>query len=296
MLALGNGGLTVKPCPWPSCRASDARPIPSYSAAASWCKVAARLCVAAACRCAALTLATVRTYTRQRGARSNSIPRGWRILDQHRLRDVRSAGRWLRHTNKRHVMVPSLLFVTSFSLIFVLLGVGATLFGSSFAAHRQLLDKVAAVLIIALGVLFVTSTSSCANRELAPRRALMNALDAVVRSSPAAAFVVAWTPRTGPTLGRSCPPRRCRAPRCTARSCSPCTRPVAIPFLATALAFEHMTSLFAVIKRHFRIVIGAGGVVLIAMGVLIWSGELYQLNIHAQNALNSLGINFFDSI
>lgn len=71
---------------------------------------------------------------------------------------------------------------------------------------------------------------------------------------------------------------------------------LAIPFLATALAFEHMTSLFAVIKRHFRIVIGAGGVVLIAMGVLIWSGELYQLNIHAQNALNSLGINFFDSI
>lgn len=40
--------------------------------------------------------------------------------------------------------------MTSFSLIFVLLGVGATLFGSSFAAHRQLLDKVAAVLIIAL--------------------------------------------------------------------------------------------------------------------------------------------------
>jgi cytochrome c-type biogenesis protein len=43
-------------------------------------------------------------------------------------------------------------------------------------------------------------------------------------------------------------------------------------------------------------VIATGGVVLIAMGVLVWSGELFQLNIQAQNALNSLGIDFFNSI
>ncbi len=57
---------------------------------------------------------------------------------------------------------------------------------------------------------------------------------------------------------------------------------VAIPFLATALAFERMTSLFAVIKRHFRVVIASGGIVLIVMGVLVWSGELFQLNVQAQ--------------
>jgi cytochrome c-type biogenesis protein len=71
---------------------------------------------------------------------------------------------------------------------------------------------------------------------------------------------------------------------------------LAIPFLATAVGFERMTSLFAVVKRHFRLVIATGGVVLIAMGVLVWSGELFQLNIQAQNALNSLGIDFFNSI
>src|SRR6516165_6549874 len=63
----------------------------------------------------------------------------------------------LRRTGKRRVMVPSLLFVASFSLIFVLLGVGVTLFGSSFATHRQLLNKIAAALIIALGVYFVAT-------------------------------------------------------------------------------------------------------------------------------------------
>jgi len=57
-----------------------------------------------------------------------------------------------------------------------------------------------------------------------------------------------------------------------------------------------MTSLFAIIKRHFRVVTTAGGVVLIAMGLLIWSGELFQLNIQAQQALDNLGINFFNSV
>src|SRR5262249_20924897 len=58
---------------------------------------------------------------------------------------------------KRRVMIPSLLFVSSFSAIFVLLGDGATLLGSSFATHRQLLDQIAAALIIALGAFFVAS-------------------------------------------------------------------------------------------------------------------------------------------
>ncbi len=57
-----------------------------------------------------------------------------------------------------------------------------------------------------------------------------------------------------------------------------------------------MSSVFAVVKRHFRIVIGAGRVVLIAMGVLIWLGELFRLNIQAQQALNGLDIDFFNSI
>ena len=35
---------------------------------------------------------------------------------------------------------------------------------------------------------------------------------------------------------------------------------------------------------------------LIAMGVLIWTGELFQLNIQAQRLLDSVGINFFNSV
>jgi cytochrome c-type biogenesis protein len=40
----------------------------------------------------------------------------------------------------------------------------------------------------------------------------------------------------------------------------------------------------------------ATGAVLVAMGVLVWTGELFQLNIQAQRLLDTLGLNFFNSV
>jgi cytochrome c-type biogenesis protein len=203
----------------------------------------------------------------------------------------------LERASKRRVLIPSLLFVGSFSLIFVLLGIGATLFGSSFATHRQLLDKVAAAAIIALGAFFVASTVVTGLNRTWHVDALMQRAGRGGPLVTGAAFALAWTPCVGPTLGAIL--------SAAALSSSALHGAVllafysaglAIPFLATAIAFERMTSLFAIIKRHFRIVIATGGIVLIAMGVLVWSGELFQLNIQAQQALNGIGINFFNSI
>ena len=36
--------------------------------------------------------------------------------------------------------------------------------------------------------------------------------------------------------------------------------------------------------------------ILIAMGVLIWTGELSQLNVEAQNWLEGLGLDFWNSV
>ena len=63
-----------------------------------------------------------------------------------------------------------------------------------------------------------------------------------------------------------------------------------IPFLITALAFGRATSAFAVVKRHYGVVIGVGGAVLISMGVLIWTGDFTQLNITVNHWLQSLGL------
>jgi len=57
-----------------------------------------------------------------------------------------------------------------------------------------------------------------------------------------------------------------------------------------------MTSAFDVVKRHLPIVIGAGGAVLITICVLIWTGQLFVVNIKAQHVLDSLGIDFVNSV
>ncbi len=106
----------------------------------------------------------------------------------------------LRHPSRR-VMVPSRLFVASFSLIFVLLGLGATLLGASVTTYRQLLDKIAAGLIMALGVLFVAALSVV---RLSREWHVDALLQRAGRGGPlvaGAAFAVAWTPCIGPTLG-----------------------------------------------------------------------------------------------
>ena len=44
------------------------------------------------------------------------------------------------------------------------------------------------------------------------------------------------------------------------------------------------------IKRHYRAIVGVGGGILIAMGVLILTGGFTELNIWAQKVTSELGL------
>jgi cytochrome c-type biogenesis protein len=195
----------------------------------------------------------------------------------------------------RRVIGPSLAFVASFSMIFIALG----LLGQQ-ALHGALTGpaalKISGAVIIAMGVLFVLA-------PFVPRLSRQWHVDALMqragRGGPVvagAAFALAWTPCTGPTLGAIV----------TAAGVSNSAAHGAfllavyclglgVPFLITGLAFGTVTSALTVVKRHYPIVIGAGGVVLIGMGVLIWTGEFTQLNITVNHWLQSLGLPDFNA-
>jgi cytochrome c-type biogenesis protein len=68
-----------------------------------------------------------------------------------------------------------------------------------------------------------------------------------------------------------------------------------LPFLLTGLAFGRVTAAFGVIKRHYPVVIGLGGAVLIVMGIMIWTGEFTQLNITISHWLQTLGLPDFNA-
>jgi cytochrome c-type biogenesis protein len=106
-----------------------------------------------------------------------------------------------------------------------------------------------------------------------------------------AAFALAWTPCTGPTLGAivtaaGVSGSATHGAVLLAVYCAG----LGVPFLLTALAFGKLTSAFAIVKRHYPIVIGVGGLVLISMGIMIWTGEFTQLNVTVNHWLQSLGL------
>jgi cytochrome c-type biogenesis protein len=192
----------------------------------------------------------------------------------------------------RRVLVPSLLFIASFSAIFILFGLGATAIGSALIRNKLTLDRIAAAIIVALGLLFVLSALvPVFGREWHVDRLLARA----GRGGPlvaGAAFAIAWTPCVGPTLGAILTAAgTTRSEGHGALLLAFYSAGLAIPFLATALAFGRMTTVFSWVKRHYGVIVFTGGAVLIAMGVLMWTGELSVLNAQAQSGLNSLGIN-----
>lgn len=203
----------------------------------------------------------------------------------------------LQDAGWRRVLAPSLLFVASFSAIFILLGLTATGLGSMLQDNRQLLDKISAVLLIAMGVLFVAAPFvTRLNREWH----VDGLLERAGSGGPiiaGAAFAVAWTPCVGPALAGilSAAALSDSAGR-GAFLLAVYSAGLAIPFLLTAVAFTRMTTAFDVVKRHYMVIMAAGGLILIVMGVLIWTGELFRLNSEAQQWLDGLGLNFFNDV
>jgi cytochrome c-type biogenesis protein len=197
----------------------------------------------------------------------------------------------LKGAGARRVLIPSLLFIASFSLIFILLGMSATVIGSTLNAHKRALEQVGGILIVAMGVIFLaTPFVRLLNREWHPQSLVRLA----GRGGPliaGAAFAIAWTPCTSITLGAILTQAAISSSAAHgALLLAFYSAGLAIPFLLIALAFERMTNALAAVKRHFPVIIAIGGGVMIALGVLILTGEFTVLNAKANELTTTLGL------
>ncbi len=148
-----------------------------------------------------------------------------------------------------------------------------------------------------MGVLFVASFFVVKlNKEWHPE-ALLNRAGKGGPVIAGAAFAIAWTPCIGPTLGAILAAASLsESAGKGALLLAVYSAGLAIPFLATAFAFNRMTTAFAVVKRHYSALIALGGAILIAMGILIWTGELFRLNIEIQQWMTDLGLDFWSDV
>jgi cytochrome c-type biogenesis protein len=208
------------------------------------------------------------------------------------LTELRSGDRRLSR-----ILLPATVFCLSFTVVFVALGMTATGLGSTLQSSRGTLDKAAGAIIVALGVFFLlTPFVPRLNKEWRPD-ALISRAGSGGPLVAGAAFAVAWTPCVGPTLGSIL----------TAASTQDTvgkggvllafySAGLAVPFLLTALAFDRATGAFRWLRDRYLIITAISGIVLITMGLLLFTGELQRLNVEAQDALNGLGLNFFKDV
>jgi cytochrome c-type biogenesis protein len=197
----------------------------------------------------------------------------------------------------RAVVLRAGLFILSFTAIFVVLGMTATGLGRALSDNRSALEKVAGVAIIVMGVLFVLMLFvPMLNREWHVDALMQRA----GRGGPlvaGAAFAIAWTPCVGPALASILGLAATSGTVAQGGGLlAVYSAGLAVPFLITAVAFNRATTAFSWVKRHYALINGVAGVLLISIGILVLTGELFRLNIEAQKLLDRWNLNFFQNV
>jgi len=174
------------------------------------------------------------------------------------------------------VLVPSLLFVAGFSIVFVALGVSASVLGQFLSAYRSVVIRVAGVTVFAFGLLMTgvikvpwlygeARVGLERSRAFGRGAALMMGI----------AFAAGWTPCVGPILGTILALAASGGNAAYgAALLLVYSLGLGLPFVLTALLFGRLTGLLRWLNRHSLVINRVAGGLLMAFGVLIFTGRL----------------------
>lgn len=161
------------------------------------------------------------------------------------------------------------LFVAGFSVVFVSLGTVVGLAGAVLPQSRTV-DVVAGLLAVLMGLVFVGAVPGL-RTELRPRwRPAVGLAGAPLLG---AAFGVGWVPCVGPTLAAvlGLAYTDGGASRGALLATAYCVG-LGLPFVLVSLAYARGLRVLEPLRRHRRLVTTVGGVLLVAVGVLLLTG------------------------
>lgn len=179
-------------------------------------------------------------------------------------------------TAGRAVFVNTLFFVLGFTIVFVALGATASSLGSLLLQNQRWLQRLAGALVVLFGLhmmgllkiswLYREKRFQGPDRTRGPLGATLLGL----------AFAAGWTPCIGPILAGIL------AIAATNDSLwqgmlllAVYSAGLGIPFLLTGWATQRFFGVFQHIKRHMRVVEVVGGVMLVTIGVMIFTSNFY---------------------
>ncbi|MEH3052817.1 MAG: hypothetical protein PGN13_02275 [Patulibacter minatonensis] len=194
------------------------------------------------------------------------------------------------------VLLPALLFCMSFTLIFTVLGMTATGIGQTLDAHGDTLDLVSGVLMVVFGVAVIVAGWSM---RLSASRQVRFLLDRAGVSPiiAGAAFAVAWSPCIGPTLaGILTSAASADTVGTGGLLLAGYGLGLAIPFMLCALLLQRAMGPMRWFTRHHKGVSLVSGLILIAFGALLATGELPRITTELTRQLDELGLGWFSTL
>ncbi len=181
--------------------------------------------------------------------------------------------------NRKATFMHATLFVTGFSVIFVLLGASASFLGQFLQTYRVWIERVGGVVIVLLGLhmaglLRITPLLRERRVHLADKPAgYLGTLGVGV------AFGAGWTPCLGPMLGAILTYGFAQETMWAGVGLlSVYSLGLAVPFLVAALALDRFLQAFKSFRRWMPYVERGSGVVLVLLGLLLLTGRLTVLS------------------
>ncbi len=180
------------------------------------------------------------------------------------------SGADLADAKRGRMLAGSVLFVMGFGFVFVTLGALTGYFGSFMVTRREELQLVMGILVILLGLLFAGFLPFM-QREFRIHKVPKVGLAA----APLIGFLfgLGWTPCVGPTLGAIMllGVNEATVPR-SAVLAGVYAIGLGLPFIFAGLAYRRALGAFAFFRRHQVAVARFGGLMLVAVGVLLVTG------------------------
>jgi len=187
---------------------------------------------------------------------------------------------------RSRMFVGSVLFVLGFSVVFVALGAVSGVVGVWLAVHVRTLNAVLGIVVIVLGLAFIGLVPFL-QRDVRVHK--VPAVGLVAAPLLGFLFGLGWTPCVGPTLGviATLSANTGTAARGAVLSAFYALG-LGLPFIAAGLFYERALSAFGFVKRHQAWVTRIGGLMLIAVGLLLltgwwdWAVQWVQIHLASQ--------------